>query len=351
MLAKRLHLSIATVSRSLQDHPDIARATKARVIAEAERMGYQPRQAAVEDGPTFGVLVACPDQPQGSPLDSLYLMGMSQAAHERNVTLFTHYLSEGMVQQILEPAHQPGIMRRGGTTGLILLHQFPDAVVEQLSHATRVVTLAHAYLDTVADLVDSDHVAGMDALIGHLAGLGHRRIGYIMRQSSVIPYARLGSLVRAVTRRSLSLEPGLFLDLPLATAVAEERKAATPDVIAAQAATISTLIERIKAGTTAWACDSDATAYWIYRLLRARGLRIPEDVSLTGFDGFDPYPDCPQVTTIRVPFIEMGRLAVTHLAQHARNQPATPQQLGVRGALIVGATTGVRQAGPSGFVH
>jgi LacI family transcriptional regulator len=342
-LAERLQLSIATISRSLQDHPDIAPGTKQRVIAEAERLGYR-RKAGPTVGNAIGVLISGAEQAGGiSPLNTSYLMGMSHEAQTRGLMLMTHYLSGIGDHRLLETTTQPVALAQGALSGLILVHRFQPDVVRELARQRPVVSLAHAYPGSGADLIDSDHLAGMETLVVHLARLGHRRFGYLMRSNSSIPFSRLGSLVRAVTLHGLAMDSTLYLDLPLDTAVAENRLEATPEILAAQGTTIDRLITQIRAGTTAWACDSDATAYWIHRLLTARGIRIPEDVSLTGFDGFDPYPGCPQVTTIRVPFTEMARHAIIRLAE--RRNPGsvsqnTPQlQIQLAGTLVPGSTS------------
>lgn len=345
-LARKLRLSVATVSRSLQDHPGISAKTKQLVRTEAEKLGYHRRSSAFKRPlGVLGVLIPCyGTMTAGTQLDTMYLFGMSKAAEEHDLTLAVHHFQTADESRLLDASQRPPALRSGLVSGLVLLHHFQADTVAGLARSYPVATIAHAAPEVPVAHVDSDHFAAFSGLIRHLKDLGHRRIGYVMRRSSTIPLARLGSFIRAMMLADLPWGPQLVEEIPYNAADEAFGIRLSDDMADGQKAAIDRITARTRAGTTAWACDCDSTAYWLHDQLRERGLRIPEDVSLTGYDGFDPPAGRPQATTVTVPFQDMGRLAITLLVERLR-RPAEPFRIGmVRCGLLMGGTTGPASA-------
>src|SRR5690606_29833711 len=105
------------------------------------------------------------------------------------------------------------------------------------------------------------------------------------------------------------------------------------DVLAAQVA------GHVKSGVTAWVCAADHQAYHLIGELEKLGIRVPEDCSVTGFDGVTPPPGMPQATTIRVPFRDVGISAISSLLRKIDHPNTSRRNIQVSGDLVVGETT------------
>jgi LacI family transcriptional regulator len=333
-LAKKLNLSAATVSRSLRNHPDISPETRERVLQEATRAGYRihsSQRLALKNSLLLGVFLAENASAHTTPVERMYMTGMSEVAQEQNALLFTHYLSGVGDERILDPQNQPPALRSGMIAGLALIHAYKPEVVARLSANLPCVTITHHAPSAPADHIDSNHGDGILALVEHLVSLGHRKIGFIRRQPSLVATGRLGSFIQAHYRLRMTWDPALDDILLVDGGVDEENSLA------------DRLVSKIHEGVTAWACDSDGTAYTIYRQLIKRGIKVSEDVSLVGYDGLEPFENCPQVTTIRVPFVEMGRAAIRQLLARFEHPKMLSRQIILQGEFIEGKTTGPKR--------
>jgi LacI family transcriptional regulator len=93
-------------------------------------------------------------------------------------------------------------------------------------------------------------------------------------------------------------------------------------------------------GVTGIVCAADHQAYPLVAALRAAGIRVPEDVSVTGFDGVVPPPGADQLTTVRSPFRDIGISSVVSLLRRVTNPSAPRRQILVCGRSLEGKTTG-----------
>ncbi|MGN6625018.1 MAG: LacI family DNA-binding transcriptional regulator [Tepidisphaeraceae bacterium] len=342
-LALELNLSVATVSKSLRNHPDINPATRARVLELAARRGYQPALRAVKSaGPERGrgrsksrfVGVLFYDRVGPSGVDASgtgYLAGLSDAARAYNVSLVVHRFG-GESRQLLNPDYQPAAMREGFLDGLILIHHFESDVVNALAGQYSVVTITHAVYGEPVDHVDVNHAGAIAKLADHLYGLGHRRFGFLGRLPELAyNQARFGSFAASMARLGLPLDPAALVNVftPI------EDLDAVADRVA----------EQIRAGVTAWMGVSDFVAYDLWTRLERRGVRVPEDASLTGFDGMTPLFNRPQLATARAPFADMGAAALTRLLTRIENPVRPARQTLLECEQIQGLSTAPAPAG------
>jgi DNA-binding LacI/PurR family transcriptional regulator len=151
-------------------------------------------------------------------------------------------------------------------------------------------------------VITSDNVAGSRLAVEHLAGLGHRRIGYIRG-----PEAYTAATPRLEGFRLACTAAGL--DANGTPIVAGEG-----DTESGERAASVMLSER--SGISAIACYNDLTAIGAFRAIRAAGLRVPDDISVIGFDDIAPASwVVPALTTVAQQKAEMGHLAVAMLAR------------------------------------
>ena len=325
-VAERLGISVTTVSRSLQDHPDIAPATKRRVLEEADRLGYRGRTSGADMARCVTVIIASAEPKSGMTLlERGYLQGLSMEAQTEGLLLATHCQETSQAEILRDPQRWPVALRTPGSRGLLLIHRLPDAVVESLALGHPTVSLVHAYAGAPCDVVDSDHATGYGHLIDLLAQHGHRRMAWAMVSDAPLSLSRFGSFMAGLARQGLSevAAPQLILpEGPKASAALREQ---------VQAA--------LRLGVTAVVADRDSTALRIWQVAQELGLEVPRDLSIVGFDGVDAQPGGLALTTIAIPYQEMGRQALRRLLV-PRGLGAIPTTTSLRGRLIPGATSG-----------
>ena len=336
-LAKKLNLSIATVSKSLRNQSDINIETKARVLDAASRMGYpvtlsnhRTKKAKGGDKNYFlGVLFYVNDIYKLTPEADLpgvgFLAGLSHIANTLNTSLVVHRFS-GKCEKILDPANQPPIMSEGMIDGLILVHRFDPDVVKTLAAKWPCVTITHNYMIDGVDHVDSDHISAMVKLIGHLKDFGHKRIGFVGRET-ILPYsrARFGSYCHAMASFSLKLDTDAIFNVFEPVDIANNT---------------NLIIEQVKKGITAWVCADDITAYKVIKALDSHQINVPGQVSVTGFDALDLRSEKQMLTTVKVPFVEMGSAALARLLKRVNCVAEKSRQILINCDFVQGQTTG-----------
>ncbi len=307
LIAEKLQLSRATVSRCFTNHPGINPSTRAKVFALASRMGYshQEKRTPATTGRSnnrhaFGVLI-CVDLPNfehtgyANPGQEL-LNGMSEIARVQDVRLDLHFVRPEDLH--LDGPSYAKIMnnRQRLWDGVALIYPFPLSIVDELAAKYPLVSLVEQYGSKPLNCIDVDHHRGIDYLVRKLHGLGHRRIGFFTWRYPV-------SASWAMRRYSAYVESLTSLGLPprLTDAInVDPRKPLTVEEAHARA------LGRTADGVTAWICAADHQAYDLIDFLRANRRAVPRDVSVTGFDGFAPPAGRDQLTTVQIPYHQIG---------------------------------------------
>jgi DNA-binding LacI/PurR family transcriptional regulator len=167
-----------------------------------------------------------------------------------------------------------------------------------------------------------DYRGGMAKLISYLYSLGHRRIGYVGHHASLGPIHERVQAVRDATARF----PGLEVDVATDADTLEGGRQAARTLLAGPRP------------PTALVCVNDVTAVGALREVRSRGLRVPEDVSVTGFDNVTLAQFAvPALTTVHIPRDQIGRTICDCLM---RNDGPLEQEFVVEPELVVRESTG-----------
>lgn len=323
LIAQRLGLSRATVSRSLANHPAISAETRRRVQALAQKLGYQQspgrvgRRGRKSRALTLGVLIGVPAGDVVMATFPYILKGIRDRAEIEHVTIDVCY--QAPVDFHPESGRQPVFrhMRQGDWRGVILIYPFAEKAVELISQRLCTVAVLESYNQPGIDIIDTDDASAMVALVERLADAGHRRIGFLSWDYPIGGHwvaRRFSGYVEALFLQGLPFRPEWVLN------VARD----TPRLSPSQTADAVARIVRAD-GVTAWVCAADHQAYQLALDLPQRGLRVPEDVSITGFDGLDPAAGQKRVTSMRVPHEQIGSAAVTRLVNRI-NHPASPRR-------------------------
>jgi DNA-binding LacI/PurR family transcriptional regulator len=310
-VARLAGVSHSTVSRVLSGSSLISPETSARVRAVAAEVGYQPNLVArslVRQRSHTIALGLFPEEADGSlaavqpsPFYLDVLQHIERAAAEQGYDLLLPsrtYKGPHDFVHSLKMRHVAGaILLALGTTDpriqAMLRTDIPTVFVDvaaQSSHAT---------------YVRSDNVTGAHQVIEHLLHLGHRRIAILSgHATSLAGTERLLGYQRALAQAGVTLDPGLVRQSSFTM------EAAYRDMVA--------LLDE-RRDFTAVVASSDLMAIGVTRALHERGLRVPTDVSVAGFDDIDLclYID-PPLTTVRQDRAAMGQGAMRRLVAMMR---------------------------------
>ena len=322
-LAALSGVSRATVSRVINGG-SVSEATRDRVMAVLEQTGYRPNLAArtLASGRSGVVGVVMHVESRElfqDPYFSQLLQGMSDALSE-TATGMMLWLGNRSKQETLDQILGTGLLE-----GVIVTaYNLEDPLVDGLlTSSLPTVLVGHRRADRSASYVDVDHVQAADSVTSHLVDAGRRRVGHITgRRGTVAGEDRILGYQRAMDRARLSTE-GLIAD-------GDFRKAS------GASATLA-LLDR---GVDAIFCANDAMAVGALESIHARGLRVPEDVALAGFDDLDfaAVMD-PPLTTVRQGIRAQGAEAANALSRLLDDPDGGPRRVILPTELVIRRST------------
>lgn len=336
LIAKRLNISRTTVSRSLANHPAISAETRARVQSMAEELGYRPspgrtaRRAKANQNITVGVLIGVPAENVAMATFPYLLKGIRDAAEVKRVAVDIHYQPPGEFHP--ESSRQPIFrqIRYGDWRGALLIYPFSEPAVDTIAKKISTVSLLENYDNPLVDTIDTDEVAGIVTLVRQLVAAGHQRIGYLTWNYTVAGHwglQRFGGYVEALFSLGLEFAPSRVLNI----------HKNSPRLNAAQLC--DEVVRQIREeGVTAWVCAADHQAYQLIQDLPTRGIRVPEDCSVTGFDGLEPPPGLRRVASMQVPHEDIGAAALSRLLNRILHPNSPRRKILVEARLVPGDT-------------
>jgi LacI family transcriptional regulator len=326
-IAEEARVSIATVSRVLNDHPRVSDATRRRVFRVAERLGYEPHASAQSLARQATRLIAAVVPMLTSYFFMEVIRGLQDRLAESGYDLLVHASrSVEDVDRSLERA-----LPRGRADGLLLVST-PLTVERALrlarSHAPVVlVDSAHPDFDSVS----VDNRRGGYEATRHLLDLGHRRIGLVMPSAASVPAAeRRAGYADALAEAGLAVDGALVF-----AAEGEERHGYTRRAGYEAMRRLLALPER----PTAVFVAADVMALGAQYAAREAGVAIPADLALVGFDDVEPSAYVG-LTTLRQPMYEMGQLAIEKLLRRLREPETPPSHTTFAPRLVVRESTG-----------
>lgn len=265
-------VSIATVSKALNGHRDIGEETKAHVRQVAKQMGYAPNSAAkiLKTNRTYNLGVLFSDESQSGLTHDYFahvLDSFKNSAEERgyDITFINSCRNRSSRMSYLEHARY---RRFDGV--VIACVDFDDAEVGELVKSDiPIVTIDHLYNNR--STIISDNVRGMKELVSYIYQMGHRKIAYIHGADSAVTQSRLSSFYRTCEELKLNI-PGEYI-----------REAPYRNTQGAYKETGYLL--NLKNPPTCIIYPDDFACFGGIAAIQARGLKIPDDISVAGYDG------------------------------------------------------------------
>jgi len=321
-LSQKLGLSPSTVSKALNNRFDVSSKTRELVLKAAIEYGYAPSAAARnlrrQRTDKIGLLVNYPIHRVTDFLAEL-IPGMAMAAEQASYHLILYTDLAGNINKI------NSLCGSREVDGILLLWPPSFDDTRKLAEVMKswnmpCVMLPRRVPDANISYVTTDHFAGAQMLTQHLIELGHTRIGYIGRPEVFETDSdRCLGYRAALEANNISVDEKLIIPT--------DSSDLNHPVIALDA------FMGMSKPPTAILCFTDPLAAKMLQLCRERGISVPDDLSLVGYDGIlSSGLMSPALTTVRQPLPELGRVAVESLLALIDNpeQDAIQQTLSVK---------------------
>lgn len=323
-IARKCGVSVATVSKALNGQPDIGEDTRERIAAVAAELGYMTNATAraLKTNRTYNLGVLFVDE-RRSGLAHEYFSSLLESfkveaeRHGYDITFINHNVGGRTTTYVQHCQY------RGVDGVVIACVDFTDPQVRELVDSNiPLVTIDHVFEGRVA--VISDNVSGVDALVRYAYSMGHRKIAFLHGENTTVTRNRLVGFYRACEELGIEVPEGY-----VRPCVYHD-----PDKCADQTRQLLALPDR----PTCIIFPDDFSYIGGQNVLQEQGLRIPEDISVMGYDGIQ-LARVMRLATYSQNTQDLGRIAAEKLISLIEHPKTTPiDRLMVPGTLLKGVT-------------
>ncbi len=323
-IADRCSVSVATVSKALNDHSDIGEDTKKLIREMAEKLGYHPNSSAraLKTKRTFNIGVLFVDEGRSGLTHDYFARVLDSFKRVSEVSGYDITFINATSQKMTYLEHS----RYRGVDGVVIACvDFEDRdVLDLINSELPVVTIDHVFDNRIS--VVSDNIGGMRTLVEYVHSLGHERIAYIYGDDTAVTRNRVASYYNALKELGLEADEGYTY----ASAYRNPKLAAkyTKELLA------------LKKRPTCILYPDDYSAIGGLNAIDEEGLSVPEDISVVGYDGlYVSQIIHPKLTTYEQNAEEIGRIAAKSLIKLIRDQKSTLiEKIVVPGRIIEGGS-------------
>lgn len=324
-ISKVCGVSVATVSKALNNQSDVSPQTREHIKQVAKEMGYSPNLSAraLKTNRTYSIGVLFVDESM-SGLTHDYFSGVLDS-FKRTAEKFGYDIT--FINSCKERAGRMSYLehsRYRGFDGVMLACiDFDDPeIVELMQSDIPAVTIDYLFNNRIS--VISDNITGMRELLEYIYGRGHRKVAYIHGADSAVTKNRLSSFYRTAELLGLTVPDEYVCE------------AAYRDTAKTFTATCRLL--DLPDPPTCIIFPDDFAAFGGINAIRERGLRIPEDISVAGYDGIASARRLePQLTTVRQDVEQIGCVAARKLVRLIESPKTTVvEQIIIPGTVLEG---------------
>lgn len=327
-IAKQCHVSVASVSKALNGYSDIGEETRNLIITTAHEMGYLPNSSAraLKTKKSYNLGVLFVDAAMNGLTHEYFnhvLESFKYRAEEKGYDItFIAGNTAGQKMSFYERC------RYRGVDGVLVacFKYYEEDIQDLIRSELPVVTIDHTFEGKIA--VVSNNVQGMEELVSYIYSMGHKKIAYIHGDDTPVTRNRLSGFYRTTQRYGLEIpdeyvKASSYRDLEMAAKATGE------------------LLDLPNPPTCIMYPD-DYAAVGGMNEIRERGLRIPEDISITGYDGLDLVRMMePKLTTLCQDTRKIGRMAAEKLISLIEHPKTTlVDKFSVDGVLFKGGSVG-----------
>ena len=296
-IANKLGVAVSTVSKGLNGASDISEDLRQTVLDTAVEMGYSTKRSRKEENRKLCLLIENMNYDVPGEFGYDIVLGFKQNAFKNkwDVTIVP-----ATPELQAQEKYDTYLLKNGFCGAFLVGFALEDEWMAQLLNTTMPTVLLDNFIERNPNVccVGTDSYEGIAMIVSHLHNLGHKKIAFLNgSEGSLVSNQRQEAYESAMTAEGLPLKKELMAN---GYYVSESAKYHVPGFL--------------KAGATAIICGNDLIAKGVISECNARGLRVPEDISVVGFDDI-PMAEVlnPPLTTIRQERNEIGRCAYVML--------------------------------------
>ena len=330
-IAKACGVSVATVSKALNNQKDIGEETKNHIRAVAREMGYFPNSSAraLKTNRTYNIGVLFADESQSGLTPDFFsaiLDSFKRTVEARgyDITFINSNRNNGGMSYLDHCRY------RGFDGVVVACVDFHDPYVTELVDSNiPLVTIDHVFNNRTS--IVSDNINGMRDLLTYIYECGHRRIAYIHGLDSAVTNSRLSSFYRTAEQLGLDIPDEYVLEAPYRSTEGTAK--------------MTEKLLDLKKPPTCILYPDDFSAFGGINVIRERGLVLAKDISIAGYDGLriGRHID-PMLTTLRQDTASIGEKAGEKLIELIEKpKSAIVERVVIKGEVFKGGTVGKRK--------
>lgn len=329
-VAKKAGVSISTASKALNDRKDVGDKTKEAVRIIAKELNYEPsrfaRALAMRKTENIGVVSGRFYRAPviTNPFYSKILEGIEEVLADTDFNLVTNVVKKEQI----EAMELPKIIKEKSVDGLILLGHMPADYAEMIiDKGIPVVMIDNSYDTDKADCIVADNEGGAFNAVEQLIKLGHKKIAYMSRNGRYSFLLRRDGYKRALIANGLPVDDNMIV-------FCRENQEEADDPYA----WMKKVIEGDNKPDALFMCN-DINAILAINMLKDAGLKVPDDMSVVGFDNIELAGHfIPSIATVNVPKEEMGKKAVNILLDIMNKKRTAKEKIVVPTEFIMGGS-------------
>ncbi len=292
-IANKLGVAVSTVSKGLNGAPDISEDLRQLVLDTAVEMGYQTKKMRKEEHKKLAIFVENMDYEKPDDFGHDLILGFQQMAFRDNWEVKVVPISPAVQAR---EKYNTYMLKHGYSGAFAMGFALQDAWMKQIKTTDVPTALLDNYvpLNSRVGYVGTDSYEGIGLAVKHLASLGHTKIAFLNGSpNSMVSDQRQEAYENSMHDNGLELLPELTA---YGYYVADSAKFHVPGML--------------NAGATAILCGNDLIASGVIQVCNDVGLKVPEDISVIGFDDIPIATELsPALTTIRQDRSELGKCA------------------------------------------
>ena len=303
-IAEKLGVSVGTVSKGLNGGTDISEELRRSILDTAVELGYTSRRSLKVEHRKLAVFIENMDYLDQDDFGYDIVLGFRTAANRDRWAV--DVIPADKAFQTREK-YDSWMLQTGYSAGFVLGFSLEDPWMEQFKDTAVPTALLDNYivLNPHVALIGTDNEEAIDLAIEHLHRLGHEKIAFLNGSAgSYVSDQRMSAYLESMARHHLHINPSLAV---YGYFVADAAQYHVPSFL--------------ENGVTAILCGNDQIAEGVIRCCRESGFRVPEDISVIGFDDIQ-VSSLPKInlTTITPSNEELGRLAIETVIHASESQ-------------------------------
>jgi LacI family transcriptional regulator len=313
-IADKLNISINAVSLALNNKPGISEKTRQQVLKTAVELNYFDRHTALADINHLDNICLMIEKKnfKDTRFYSRVILGIENEAKNNNYDL--------LVSIIDKDEHEvPSSIELGKTSGILIVGSIDDELLERiLSYGIPLALVDHASFLINTDAILTENVSGEFMATKYLIDCGHKEIGFFGDKDFTLSFnERWIGFNESMKRANIPIN----LDYCITDLVEDY-------VLKNDFKTVANIIRSMDKLPTAWVCANDSAAVILISALRELNIKVPDDISVIGFDDIDLCKiTSPNLTTMRIDKKLMGAKAVKNLLWRMENMDQPNQHV------------------------